>query len=221
MLIDIDTRMSQIDKILEFEITGRSSFFQLQHFVIGIQPTTQSQMWQCLRELKTKKEASKHLLLDIDEMKDNIILAEIELEKTKKIDVIDSLDKKEKDIHIRKTERRINASKEALVGLEKRLNEELEESSFYIKAFLHLNDQEPLKKFDDPSAQREYWNAKLSQDLNLSLLLRRPISTETAKSILSLNDEAPIKKQLINIIDQMKLTDEQHVNYPSQKGRGL
>lgn len=206
MSIDTDARMTQIDKILENEIVNRSSFFQLQHFIIGMQPTTQSKLWQCLRELKRKRDAINYIKLEIEEMNDNIALAEIDMERVEKSSV-DPLYVKEKEINLRKARRKINSSKLSLKDLEKRSKEELEEASFYAKAFIFLNEQEPLRPFDEPEVQREYWNEKLTQDLNLSLIFKRPISLEVIKSIFALNDDAPIKKELINIVGQIQLEE--------------
>lgn len=206
MSIDTDAKMTQIDKILENEIVNRSSFFQLQHFIIGMQPTTQSKLWQCLRELKRKRDAINYIKLEIEEMNDNIALAEIDMERVEKSSV-DSLYVKEKEINLRKAQRKINSSKLSLKDLEKRSKEELEEASFYAKAFVFLNEQEPLRPFDEPEVQREYWNEKLTQDLNLSLIFKRPISLEVVKSIFALNDDAPIKKELINIVGQIQLEE--------------
>jgi hypothetical protein len=213
MSIDTD-RMTQIDKILENEIVNRSSFFQLQHFIIGMQPTTQSKLWQCLRELKRKRDAINYIKLEIEEMNDNIALAEIDIEKIEKsvtLHTIDPLYIKEKEINLRKAQRKIDASKSSLKDLEKRSKEELEEASFYAKAFVFLNEQEPLRPFDDPGVQRDYWNEKLTQDLNLSLIFKRPISLEVVKSIFALNDDAPIKKELINIVGQIQLEDKNKI----------
>jgi hypothetical protein len=209
MSIDVNARVVQIDKILENDIANRSSFFQIQHFIIGNQPTTQAKLWQCLRELKRKKESINHIQLEIEEMNDNIALAEIDLERVGSVAFIDPLDKKEQEIKTRKTTRRLAASRFSLKDLEKRLKEELEEASFYVKAFHFLSDQEPLKAFDDPGAQREYWNEKLTQELNLSLIFKRPINMETIKCVLALDNDAPIKKELLNIVGQLQLAAEE------------
>ena len=52
----------------------------MQHFIIGMQPTTQSKLWQCLRELKRKRDAINYIKLEIEEMNDNIALAEIDMQ---------------------------------------------------------------------------------------------------------------------------------------------
>ena len=100
-------------------------------------------------------------------------------------------------ITLRKNKRRIKSSKTGIKDLEKRLVEELEEASFYAQAFRFFNEKEPLKAFDDPGVQREYWNEKLSQELNLSLIFKKPINMETIKCIFALDNDAPIKKELI------------------------
>lgn len=212
MSIDVNTRMSQIQEVLEnAEFTTRSSFFQLQHFQINSQPTLQAKMWQCLRELKNKWNTIRQINIDKEELQDNISLAEIELERTKKQDPLDNYEEKEKEIKLRKIGRRINAAKLSLEELNKKAKEELEEASFYLKAFKYLEEKEPLKPLDDPSAQREYWNEKLTQELNISLLvglLNRPVSMELVKTIFALNDDAPIKQELINIVRQAQIADE-------------
>jgi len=209
MSIDFEERMSQIDRVLENEIVSRQSFFQIQHFVVNAQPTIQSKLWQCLRELKRKRDVVKHITLEKAEMQDNIELAEIETQRIQENEECFSLDKKEKEIKLRKARRKIEASKNALFELDRKLREEMEEALFYLRSFQVLSEKEELKPFDDPAVQREYWNEKLTQEVNLALLFRHPINMETIKTIIAMNDDAPIKRQLLNIIDQMQLAEEQ------------
>lgn len=47
---------NNLEEILKKVPSARHSYFQMQHFVLGNEPTIQGKLWQCLLELKTKKE---------------------------------------------------------------------------------------------------------------------------------------------------------------------
>jgi phenylalanyl-tRNA synthetase alpha subunit len=115
-----------------------------------------------------------------------------------------SLLEQERNIKVRQIERRKNSLDKSLNKLEKRLQEVAEESKYFLKALDTLQKIEPLKPYDDPQCQREYWNQKLAEELNLRMALKQPIDIELAKAIIAIHDEAPIKQQLLNIIDQLQ-----------------
>jgi len=50
--------VTEMNKVLENDIVNRMSFFQLQHFIVNKEPTLQSKMWQCIREIRTRKDNS-------------------------------------------------------------------------------------------------------------------------------------------------------------------
>ena len=60
------------DLLSQQEISQRHSYFQLKYFLIGKEPTYQSKMWQCLRELRNRVESLDNMSLEIDELKDKI-----------------------------------------------------------------------------------------------------------------------------------------------------
>jgi hypothetical protein len=67
----------EIDELLKTNnINQRHSYFQLKYFLIGKEPTLQSKMWQCLRELKTRSESLKNIVLENDDLKDKIEILE-------------------------------------------------------------------------------------------------------------------------------------------------
>jgi prephenate dehydrogenase len=37
-------------------LTGRHSYFQLKYFIVGKEPTPQAKIWQCLREMKARRD---------------------------------------------------------------------------------------------------------------------------------------------------------------------
>ena len=70
-----------------------------------------------------------------------------------------------------------------------------------MEIFHALSQVEPLKPFDDLESQKEYWNERLSQDLNMKVLLQHPLDNELVKTILALDNEMPIKKKAVQILD--------------------
>ena len=65
------------DLLSQQEISQRHSYFQLKYFLIGKEPTYQSKMWQCLRELRNRVESLDNMSLEIDELKDKIEILDI------------------------------------------------------------------------------------------------------------------------------------------------
>ncbi len=215
--MSIELVKSDIQKVLENEIVDRHSFFQLQHFVVNGEPTIQSRMWQCIRELKKRYDAIEFITLDIEETKDNIELLDLQVEilrideknNSQRDDELSKIYLKQTQVKIRQLLRKKEASLKNLKKVEKTLQEQADEAKLFLKSFEAIQKIEPLKEFDDPQAQREYWNAKLARDINMSLLLGGlPLNIELVKTGLSMPDGSPIKQQLINIIEQLKVTSE-------------
>lgn len=216
LVTELNGILQKADKYLEFDVVNRHSFFQLNHFIVNKEPTTQSKMWQCLRELSNRRDTIEDIQLEIEETRDNIELLKIEVRREKRKEFTEStfgvslsgddasLYEQERDIKVRQIERRKNSLDRSLNKLEKRLQEVAEESKYFLKALDTLQKIEPLKPFDDPQCQREYWNQRLAEELNLRLALKQPIDLELAKAIIAIHDEAPIKKQLLNIIEQLQ-----------------
>ena len=73
--------MVEMKEILKNEIAERHSYFQMKYFIINKEPTIQSKMWQCLREIKTRHESLESIMLEIDEGKDNLELIDINIDK--------------------------------------------------------------------------------------------------------------------------------------------
>jgi hypothetical protein len=210
--MSIEVIKSEIEKLLSNEIDSRHSFFQLQHFIVNAEPTTQSRMWQCIRELRKRYDAMEYLTQDIEETRDNLSLMDIEIrrEEIKSRECpgdgeLGQLAAQESAITRKKLMRRKTNAEKALAKSEKLLQEQADEARLFAKAFEALQKIESLRDFDDPEAQREYWNAKLTRDINMSLMLGGlPINMELAKTALCMPDGAPIKNQLINIVNQLK-----------------
>jgi hypothetical protein len=196
--------IDQINELSKNEIPQRHTYFQLKYFLIGNEPTNQSRMWQCLRELKTRRDSISSIHLEIDETKDKIDLLEIEKEKfdieKKRMDATDDSHHKELNIRIRQNNRKIEACKQNLIQLEERKKGILEECVFFADTFKNIEKIEKLKNFDDLDVQKEYWGAKLSRKLDLKLLNGGQIDSELIDTIMALPDEMPIKIAISNLL---------------------
>ena len=201
--------------------------------MIGKEPTIQAQMWQCLKELKTRNDSLKALELELQDSKDNIELLDIDIEKTT-LDMnpkqnmfgIDSptdekglqylaLEKRSNLIKLRKLERQKTSVEENLVQLFDRKKWIEEECHFFIETFKNLEKLEPLKHFDDFECQKQYWSEKLSQKLNLKMLTSNQIDSELIETIVSLPVDMSIKNKTLNTLSI------RHANMVKQLKDGL
>lgn len=222
----------QIDQLLNKGVVNRHSYFQLKYFVVGKEPTLQSKMWRCIRELQARKESLDAMKMEMAETEDNIELAEIELERferqldeikrTGSVGVagvfgIDSpIDPQEQELNIREVNIRINkkqrqrvALQSSLASLERKRQETEEEAIYFLKAYESLQKVEPLKPYDDLQEQTKFWNEKIAQLANLKVLLHLPLDTELVQTALALSDECPIKQEVVKLLENERLTIEQ------------
>lgn len=186
------------------EISHRHTFFQLKHFVIGKELTTQSKLQKCLKEIEARKETMDCLILSIEEAKDDIKLIELKLLNIEKKNPKKDLNRNYKAIHIRKLDRKKISLLRSLDNLIKKLKEAEEETAFFLSAYKQLEKIEPLKRYDDPESNAEYWNENFGQELQLRLMLQKPLDLELVKCILSLNKESSTKGEMIKILNQIQ-----------------
>ena len=203
---------NEINKVLKHEIAQRHSYFQLKYFLIGKEPTLQSKMWQCLRELKTRKDSLEAIELEIQETKDKIELLDISIEKMKldSIKQSEDLDRRECEIKIRQLERQKKAAESNLSEIADRRKWIEEECIFFFETFKNINKIEELKNFDDFEAQKQYWGEKLTQKLNLKMLTSNQLDSELIETIVALPDDIAIKKQTLNTLNL------RHINMVNQ-----
>ncbi len=198
----------QINDILNRDIVNRHSYFQLKHFVIGREYTNQGKMWQCLREIRTRKTSIDALELEIAEANDRIELLNIDKQRNSIAlheltgnEIVKKLATRETTVKKRQIERQIGALKVNVSTLKERMADYEEEAKFFVDEFISINEIEPMKPTDDLNAQREYWTAKLFQEINLKILLGQPIDPEVVKLVLSLNNDSPLKQQMLALLE--------------------
>jgi hypothetical protein len=209
---------NQINGILEKQKTvNRHSFFQLKYFLINKEPTHQAKMWRCLRELEVRKESLEAVEMELEECQDNLDLADIEIQKMQiggglnaSNPQLSELNSKEKQIHIKKANRKKISLQKNLVSLNKRKEELSEEAVFLLKALNKLEEIESIKPYDDLDAQKEYWNEKIKQKIQLRGLLGQPIDLELAEITLALADDMPVKQEMVQGLQERKRIAQQH-----------
>lgn len=200
----------EMEEILKQDIVERHSFFQLKHFVIGKEYTIQGKLWQCLREIRTRKNWIEAQVSELEEANDRLELLTIEDDRNSMIQVQEQSYRSdwEKDIvsrefaiKRRQIDRQIVAVQKAIAAMKKKMKDYEEEARFFVAEFRQLQEIEPVRPLDDIDAQKEYWTAKLHQEVNLKMLLQQPFDVELVKMVLSLNDDSALKQSVLKILE--------------------
>jgi hypothetical protein len=218
MSIDL---ISKVDGILEAAaMPDRHTFFQIEKFIIGKEPTAQAQLWSIVRELQARRDTIDQFHKELQDAEDNLELFDIKIERlnrairTESQEVDSDLNIKECEINIRKLLRERKALVASAQKVNKKLKCVLEEMNYLAAGYDHIvSTHGDIKNLDDEQAQKEMWNEKLFEEFNLRLILQRPFDPEFIKTVLCLNDDAPVKKQVIALIEniQKKMIAEKSV----------
>lgn len=182
----------------------RHTFFQLKHFVLGKELTTQSKIQKCLKEMEARFDSITNMNLSIEDIKDDIKLIELKIINLNNKKTKIQINNEYKEIQIRKLNRKKIGIINTLENLLKKKKEAEEEMAFFLSAFKQLEKIEPVKGHDDLNSNIEFWNENLSQELQLRLLLQKPLDLELVKCILALNKDAPIRIEMVKILDQIQ-----------------
>lgn len=203
------SELAEIEKKLEeftktHHLLPKHTDFQIEHFMIGKETGKNGKIWQCIRELNARKDNLEALNLEIEQTKDNLELAKIKCEiyKIKKTFnknfQLENLNKRKKDILIRKQDRLITNIENSLHKLHERKQSILLECKKIIEVFNQHNPQNKVIDIDDKDNQLEYWNNKLLEEINLNAMLGMPVGLEIVKSVLALPENSQVKVQLVN-----------------------
>jgi hypothetical protein len=194
------------------DMPERHTFFQMKNFIVGKECTVQGQLWQITRELRARSESLIALQDQMADTQDNIALLNIAIERLRQspqsqfgVDVEkDELFEQEKQIKLRKADREKGSLERALETLKTKSKYLLEEMAYLYNAHEKLSKVQAMKPLDDVQAQQEYWNEKLTEELNLRLILRHPLDCDFVKTILALEDTSPVKKQMVEILNKVQ-----------------
>lgn len=187
-------------------IKDRHSFFQLNNFIIGKEPTLQSKLWQCIREINARVETLESFEEEVLSAQENYDILNLKIEKIKADISTERCDYKRKisAIKLKKLIRNYGKKDVVLKKLNNKIKNINEELDFFVKTYLEIEKIEKLKNFDDVQSQNEYWSAKLGNDLNLRFLLNLPTDLELCKTILALPNASQVKKQLLTALEQIQ-----------------
>ena len=186
------------------QISHRHTFYQLKHFVLGKEVTTQSKLQKCLREMDARRSASKSMAVGIEESEDDLKILGLKMQELDKKKTKSELHREYKTIQKRKLVRKQEALAETIQEMRKKLSETEEEMSFFLEAFRQLEQIEPLRRHDDPEANAQFWTENFAQELQLRMLLQKPLDLELVKCILSMHKESPTRKKMIGILEQVQ-----------------
>lgn len=192
------------DLIRQSRVSGRHTFYQLKHFVLGKEITTQAKMWKCIRELEARLGSFKSMENAILEAEDDIRTLEIRVEILEKKKTKSVLHSEYKQIRRRKLERRIATLKDSVEEMRRRLSETSEEMNFFFGAYSQMEAIEPLRSHDDPEANATYWDQNFAQELQLRLMLQRPLDLELVKCILALHEGSPTRRDMVGMLEQIQ-----------------
>jgi hypothetical protein len=192
------------DLITRSSVSNRHTFYQLKHFVLGKELTTQAKLQKCLREIDARVSAMKSMNLALEEAEDDARMLDLKLEVLEKKKEKNDLHKEYKSIQKRKLNRKKTALLDSIHDTAKKLRETEEETSFFMAAYEQLEKIEPLKRHDDPDSNAQFWNENFAQELQLRLLLQKPLDLELVKCILALDNGSSAKKEMIGILEQIQ-----------------
>lgn len=184
-------------------VSGRHTFYQLKHFVLGKEITTQAKMWKCIRELEARLGSAKSIVNGIAESEDDLKILDIRLQVLEKKKSKSALHREYKEVRRRKMERRRLALEESVSDMRRRLSETEEEMRFFLGAYRQMEAIEPLRPHDDPEANAAYWDQNFAQELQLRMMLQKPLDTELAKCILAMHEGSAVRRELVGILDQI------------------
>ena len=190
--------------ISKSNISGRHTFYQLKHFVLGKELTTQAKMQKCVREVQARMDSIKSMVLGIEEAEDECRIMDLRSAVLEKKKDKSELHKEYKTIQKRKLNRKRLALLDSVEDMRRKLRETEEEMSFFVGAYQQLEKIEPLRRHDDPEANAQYWNENFAQELQLRLLLQKPLDLELVKCILALDSESATRKEMIGILEQIQ-----------------
>ena len=198
--------IEKMNDLLKNDVVSRHSYFQLKYFLIGKEPTNQAKMWQCLRELKLRRDNLNNIILQTEEEKDKLELQEINIIKLNKLkdQETDELTGKELEIKLRQLKRAIEGIKGTILDLQEKKRFIEEECEFFLQTYKNIEKTEPIKNFDDLEAQKEYWGTKLLEKMNLKILLENNIDIDLVETVLSLPDDIPIKQQVLTKLNALQ-----------------
>lgn len=206
--------LEKTEKIIsKINMPDRHSFFQMEKFMIGREPTAHSQIWQIVREMQVRAETVDNYLQQLEDAEDDLEMFDINIERcNRKLRDETSAQTKMSDLNIQEYEiniRKLQRQKQSLVNSARKVRNKLrfvlEELAFLVGSYeqivAHIGEPRP---FDDRECQKEMWNEKLLEEYNLRVLLHRPLDPDFVRTVLCLGDDSPVKRHVVNLLENIQ-----------------
>lgn len=187
----------KIDEICPDGQRNRTSYFQLQYFVVGKEPTIQGKIQSCKREMLSRKEHIQAVMVELEDVTDKKILERIQLDN---VATTEGLLPEAKEVIARSHKRKIKALDARIEYCQNEIRAKEDETNFLIGLYEKLIGLEAEKDWDSLEVQAEYWNAKLTREIESRLMMGQLPNVEDFKTVMALPQGMPIKdltKQLI------------------------
>lgn len=200
--------MRKIDDVLDTaDVPERHTYFQMKHFIVGKEPTIQGQLWQVVRELRSRRETLEAMTEQLADLEDDISLCHMRIVniRTEMTQLEEANQARtERGIALNKAERQRRAMYRTKTSLEHKIVYLSQEIAYLLGAFETLSKAEPIKPLDDIDAQQQYWNEKFTEELNLRLLLGKPLDPDFVRTIMSLDENSLVKQQMTKILTKVQ-----------------
>lgn len=221
-----DELLNKVEEILKkVDLPDRHSFFQLEKFVIGREPTAQAQLWQIIREIQVRFETINNYQEQLKDAEDDLELLEVQIERlnrkirSEREDGNKDLNIQESEINIRKLQRKRDSLAKSAQKANKKRKSVTEELAFLTSAYENIVTQYgETKPFDDAQSQQEMWNEKLLEEFNLRAVLNRPLEIEFIRTALCLNNDAPVKKHVVALLTHIQNEMRQKLKLEGKNG---
>lgn len=214
MSTEVQELIIKADEILKnADLPDRHSFFQIEKFIIGKEPTVHAQLWQIIREIQARTETFDSLQRQLEDAEDNLELIDLRIERSnREIKILSNqedemidLEIQEREINIKKLQREKKSLVRSASKVRHKFKSLIEELSFLVVGYEKIvATHGEIKPFDDDESQREVWNEKLLEEFNLRVILQRPLDPEFVKTVMCLGDEAPVKQHVTKMIDSVQ-----------------
>lgn len=191
--MNIDNIVGQAYEQLSMIAPRRPSFFTLEHMLVGKEVTHQAKLQRIMEEIRSKVQEIEGARDQIADALDQHRLMEIELEKQFPAEKISS---ETAEIQSRMALRRLNASGRQIATLREITKSRCEEVEFLIHLFKKMKDIEEPRDWDDPDVQREFYEAKLGQEIMIRQQLGMRPDMEIVRAVMALPPESNLKKVL-------------------------
>lgn len=206
--------IEKVETILnKVDLPDRHTFFQLEKFVIGKEPTVQAQLWQIVREMQARLETIDSYRKQLEDAEDTLELFDLKIERqnramreeSKAETTYSDLNLQEYEINIRKLQREKDSLILSARKVTKKLKCILEELAFLTMAYENIvKNHGEIKQLDDEAAQKEMWNEKLLEEFNLRVILQRPLEPEFVRTVLCLGDDSPVKQHVVKLVENIQ-----------------